>query len=105
MVILSEDELEDIVTHTSPNWAVDDGWKYNSLFLRPPYDMQHVVEAIRTLKPDIEILVPGHGVLYQAMSKKLFGVTTTGKLASNPIYKIMTVRNHNTTTALLRLAQ
>jgi uncharacterized protein (DUF1697 family) len=68
-----------------------------------PYDMQQVVADIGDLKPDIEMLIAGEGVLYQSMSLALFGRTTTGKLATKPIYKRMTVRNYNTSMKLLTL--
>ena len=68
-----------------------------------PYDMDEAAAAIGELKPDIETIEPGNGVLYQSMSLKIFGRTTTGKLASNPIYKRITVRNNNTVIKLLSL--
>jgi uncharacterized protein (DUF1697 family) len=67
------------------------------------HDMTDVVQAIGSLKPDIEAMAPGQGVLYQSMSRELFGRTTTGKLVSSPIYKQMTIRNYNTVTKLLTL--
>ncbi len=68
-----------------------------------PFNMDEVIAAIGQLKPGIEMIEPGDGVLYQSMSRALFGRTTTGKLASNPIYKRMTVRNYNTSMKLLGL--
>lgn len=59
--------------------------------------------VVGELKPDIETIEPGNGVLYQSMSLKMFGRTTTGKLVSNPIYKKITVRNYNTVTKLFSL--
>jgi hypothetical protein len=41
-------------------------------------------------------------VVYQSLSLQFYGRVTSGKLASHPIYRRFTVRNHNTT---LRLAE
>lgn len=83
------------------NWGEDRDWKYNLLFLIPPFNMKEVVATIGELKPDAETLTVGEGVLYQSLSIKLFGRTTTGKLASSPIYQQMTIRNWNTARKLL----
>jgi uncharacterized protein (DUF1697 family) len=82
-------------------WGRDKTWKHNLLVLLPPYDMDETVSAIGSLKPDIERLELGDGVLYQSMSFALFGHTTTSKLTSRPIYKQLTIRNYNTATKLL----
>lgn len=102
-VVFSKDEWSHIVASAPDWWGEDQEWKHNLLVLLPPYDMHDVVRAIGTLRPDIESMEVGEGVLYQSMSLKLFGRTTTGKLASSPIYKKMTIRNYNTATKLLQL--
>lgn len=103
VVVISKQRWEKIIANAPKDWGVDAEWKHNLLVLLEPYDMQEVVAAIGVLKPDIETLVPGDGVLYQSMSRALFGRTTTGKLASNPIYQRMTIRNYNTAQKLLSL--
>ena len=82
-------------------WGLNPEWKHNLLIMIKPYAMKDVVEAMGDLKPDIEAVEPGDGVLYQSLSLKYFGRTTTGsKLVSNPVYKKMTIRNYNTATKL-----
>lgn len=103
VVVFTQAEWAKII-HAAPSWwGKDPEWKHNLLILLKPYDMPATIAAIGVLKPDIERLEPGEGVLYQAMSRTLFGRTTTGKLASSPIYQRMTVRNYNTATKLLTL--
>ena len=99
--VFTEKEWRKIIDNAPAWWGEDDEWKHNILILLEPYDMDDIVMAIGTLKPDIENMLPGKGVLYQSMSRKLFGRTTTGKLASSPAYKRMTIRNYNTATKLL----
>lgn len=102
-VVYDYDRYKKIVNSAPKEWGSRDDWKHNALFLLPPYDMKEVIKNIGVLKPDIETVTPGDGVLFQSMSKALFGRTTTGKLASMPVYKRMTIRNYNTTTKLLKL--
>ncbi|MEO5499234.1 MAG: DUF1697 domain-containing protein [Candidatus Saccharimonadales bacterium] len=103
VVVISYDELKTIVDNTPAGWGDDPEWKFSYLFLKPPYDMNDVIASIGQLKPGIETLTPGEGVLYQSLAFKLFGHTTTGKLASMPVYKMMTIRNHRTVPKLLAL--
>ena len=101
--VFSKAEWQAVIGAAPESWGKNAAWKHNLLVMVGPYDMQRVTAAIGTLKPDIEACFPGQGVLYQSISWKDFGKSTGGKLASNPIYKHMTIRNFNTATKLLGL--
>jgi uncharacterized protein (DUF1697 family) len=103
VLVLSESRYEKIVEAIPEDFGAKEGWRYNVLFLLPPYDMDQVPEDIGEFNPDIESLVVGKGVLYQSVFMEKYGRTTTSKLASRPIYKRMTIRNLNTTRKLLDL--
>lgn len=103
VVVFSTDDWRYIIEAAPSWWGTDITWKHNLLVMIKPFNMDEVVAAIGQLKPGIEMIEPGDGVLYQSMSRALYGRTTTGKLASNPIYKQMTARNYNTVTKLLGL--
>ena len=103
VVVFSGVKWSEIVRKAPKWWGFDESRKHNLLILIPPYDMDEVMRAISELKPGIESAQAGNGVVYQSMSIKLFGRTTTGKLASSSIYKRMTVRNYNTVLKLLKL--
>lgn len=103
VVIFSKPQWQKIIVAAPGWWGKDEAWKHNLLILLEPYDMEDVVAKVGTLKQDIEAMEPGDGVLYQSMSCELFGRTTTGKLASSPIYKRMTIRNFNTVQKLLTM--
>ena len=103
--VFAERQWHKIIQAAPPDWGKDPNWKHNLLILLTPYNMDDVMATVGELKPDIESMVPGEGVIYQSMSRKLFGRTTTGKLASNPIYKRMTIRNYNTSVKLLSLLE
>lgn len=103
LAIFTKREWQEIIESAPKWWGKDPEWKHNLLVMIGAYDMSKVIEAVGTLKPAIEAMEPGPGVLYQSMSRALFGRTTTGKLASSPVYKEMTVRNYNTANKLLGL--
>lgn len=104
-VVISYERYRRIVQAIPRGWGQDPDWKYNVLFLIPPFVIGDVVKTIGVLKPDIETLTAGDGVLYQSVLFKVFGRSTTGKIASNPTYKQMTIRNLNTTRKLLELME
>ena len=103
VVVLSKAEWVKIVDEAPPWWGKDVSRKHNLIIMLKPVDMAEVMKAIGVLKPKIESAEPGAGVVYQSLSLKDFGKTTSGKLASNPIYTRMTIRNYNTTIKLLAL--
>ncbi len=101
--IFTSAEWRKVIAAAPDWWGKDTTWKHNILIMIEPFNMADVVEAYGELKPEIEALKPGVGVLYQSLSFDKFGRTTGGKLASNPIYKKMTVRNFNTANKILNL--
>ena len=103
VVVISRNEWIDIAKSAPDWWGHNTSRKHNLIILLKPYDIDEVMAAIGVLKADIESAEPGNGVVYQSLSLKDFGKTTSGKLASNPIYKRMTIRNYNTTIKLLTL--
>ena len=103
VVVLSQYQFEAVASNTPDNWLQSKEYKYNYIFLQPPYDMAEVIGMVGDLKTDIESITAGNGVLYQSMSIKYIGRTTFSKIVGKPIYKQMTIRNHNTVTKILEL--
>lgn len=103
VVVFEKGEWLDIIKRAPDWWGSIDGWKHNLWILIPPHRVDEAVEAIGVLKPDIESVQPGNGVIYQSMSFEKFGRTSTGKIASSPTYKKMTIRNYNTCVKLADL--
>ncbi len=105
VVVIDEKSYKSIINDVPKGWGEKEGWKYNLLFLMPPYDIDEIMNDIGELKPDIELVQAGNGVIYQALLFTSFGKTTSGKLASKPSYKKMTIRNWNTSRKLLALSE
>jgi uncharacterized protein (DUF1697 family) len=101
--VFSSADWQQVVAEAPKWWGTDVSRKHNILIVIRPCTVQEVVVATGTLKPDIEAMEPGKGVLYQALSLEDFGKTAGGKLAASPIYKQLTIRNYNTATKLAAL--
>jgi uncharacterized protein (DUF1697 family) len=103
VALFSQPEFETIAENTPKDWLKNPEHKYNYLFLKKPWNEAEALNAIGPLKLELESATAGKGVIYQSMSVKFFGRTTGGKIAGKPVYKLMTIRNHNTVTKLLEL--
>lgn len=103
VVVLSKQAWSDIISNAPAWWGVDGDWKHNLLVAIQPATAAQVVEAIGVLKPDIERVEAGKGAVYQSILFEKFGRTSSGKLASLPIYKNLTIRNYNTAQKLQTL--
>lgn len=103
VVIFTQEQWQRVIDEVPAQWGRDGGMKHNLLVPLPGTSAREIISAIGQIKPDIEAMWPGPGVVYQSLSWEKFGRTTGGKLAGNPIYKQLTVRNFNTTKKLLEL--
>lgn len=102
VAVFSASEWKAVIAAAPAWWGHDPSRKHNILILTQsqtdtPSD---VMQAIGELKPGLEKVEPGNEVLYQSLSWDKFGQTTSGKLASSPMYKRLTIRNYNTATKL-----
>lgn len=100
-VVFSREQWTSIIAAAPLWWGSDARWKHNLIALLPPLEAKSVGTAVGQLKPDIETMLAGENVVYQSLSIEHFGKTTSGKLASNPIYKHMTIRAYSTSHKLL----
>lgn len=103
VVVIDEKSYKNIIKNVPSGWGEKEDWKYNLLFLMPPYNIDEIMTDIGEIKPDIEIVKAGDGVIYQALLFTSYGKATSGKLASRASYKKMTIRNWNTSRKLLEL--
>ena len=84
-------------------WGVEDAYKHNALFLMRGLKPADVIAELPLPVEKIEQVNCGKSTIFWSASKKDLAKTTIFKLARLPIYKQMTVRNHNTTFKLLEL--
>lgn len=103
VAVFTGDEWQEVVRHAPKWWGREKEWRHNLIALLPGAKPSEVLEALGTLKPDLEQLEPGDSVVYQSVSFESFGRTRSSRLASLPIYRRVTVRNRNTTLKLAEL--
>jgi uncharacterized protein (DUF1697 family) len=103
--VFSQADWKSIIDAAPEWWGRDEDWKHNLLILLKPFDRKDTLAVFEKLKPEIEKVEAGQGVLYQSLLFQRFGQTSSSKLISSPAYKRMTIRNYNTATKLGNLLQ
>ena len=84
-------------------WGQDETRKHNALFLIGKLKPADVMSQLPPPVKNLEQAILAESTIFWSASKNNLGKTTIMKLASLPIYKQMTVRNHRTTFKLLEL--
>lgn len=103
VMVLSQRRINGIIANLPVGWGSQPQWRYYFLFVFPPYDPRQAVKEMGDPRPDIELLVAGDSVVYQANDMRQYGKTTVSKLIGKPVYKQITIRNHNTTAKIKAL--
>jgi uncharacterized protein (DUF1697 family) len=105
VVLLSEDFLRQTVAGAPGNFGHSpDLYRYDVMFLIPPLTAPAAIEKM-TLREGVDAAYPGDQVIYFSRLISLAGDSYLNNLIKLSIYKEMTVRNWNTTTKLLALAE
>ena len=88
----------------APRGFGTDSTKYRSdvVFLMPPITAKTAIREVET-RPGVDEAWTGTGVLYFERLVSKASQSRLPRLASKPIYKVVTIRNWNTTTKLLAL--
>ncbi|MDX2086300.1 MAG: DUF1697 domain-containing protein [Kofleriaceae bacterium] len=103
LVVRSLSEMRTIVDKAPEGFGTQAAkYRYDVLFLMPPLSGAAVAEMMPR-KDGVDQVWPGRGVLYYARLEAKRTQSRMGKVAALPVYKQMTIRNWNTTTALLRM--
>jgi uncharacterized protein (DUF1697 family) len=77
-------------------------YRCDVIFLKEPLNAKRAMEAVLT-RPEVDEVTPGPGVLYFSRLASRAAQSRLSRIASSPIYPNVTIRNWNTTVALLRL--
>ena len=102
-VVLSHRRYKSAIKAAPDNWGKDDAQKHNALFTLSSITPKRVLAQLPSPKTGIETITTGPGVIFWSVSKKQLTKTTLMKLAKEPVYQQMTIRNHNTAFKLLEL--
>ena len=102
VVIHSQPEMARLLKLIPKRWYTDSTRKYNVIFLRHTVDSKTIMKNFKP-KPEIETVAYYPGVLLWSANINAITRSTMIKLAGQPIYKEMTVRNLNTTKKIYQL--
>ena len=102
-VVLSYRKYKSALHAAPKTWGKDDSQKHNALFTLNGITPKKILSQLSPPKTDIETITSGPGVVFWSVSKKQLTKTTFMKLAKEPVYQQMTIRNHNTAFKLLEL--
>ena len=102
-VVISASQYASAVGAAPADWGNNEAQKHNAVFMLGGIRPEDVLAGLPAPKTDFETVATGRGVIFWSASKKSLGRTTMMKLAGLPIYKQLTVRNHNTVFKLLEL--
>jgi uncharacterized protein (DUF1697 family) len=103
VVLVSEKQLAEIVRRAPKGFGREPAkYRYDVLFLKPPLTATEALKGLKT-RAGVDQATAGSGVLYFSRLIAKATQSQLNKIVGTPIYKNMTIRNWNTTTALLRL--
>jgi uncharacterized protein (DUF1697 family) len=105
VVVLTYESLKKVVTEAPEGYGLDPGhYRYDVIFLKdkvtPAQVMQHI-----TIHEGVDKAYPGDEVLYFSRLISRASQSRLSKIISLPVYQYMTIRNWNTTIALLALME
>jgi len=105
VVLRTRKQLADIVAKAPAGFGRSpERYRYDVIFLKPPLTAATALRSL-TPRPGVDTADAGPGALYVSRLIAKAAQSHLTKLIALPIYKSMTIRNWNTTTALLRLVE
>ena len=103
VVLRTLKQMEQIVERAPKGFGTDQArYRYDVIFLKEPLDAATALKSV-AVKEGVDQAYAGKGVLYFSRLDSRASQSHLPKLASQLVYKSMTVRNWNTTTKLLEL--
>ena len=103
-VIFAADELAEIVENAPEHFGSEpEKFRYDVWFLLPSITANEIVSNVR-LHEGVDFLQTGKNVVYTSRLTSQMGKSYFSKIMQTSVYKNFTIRNWNTTTKLLELA-
>jgi uncharacterized protein (DUF1697 family) len=103
VVLRSDEEMRAVVRRAPKAFGKEPAkYRYDAVFLKAPLTAKVAVKSLLVRK-GVDEVHAGDGVLYFSRLAAKAAQSQLNRVASLPIYQNMTIRNWNTTTALVRL--
>ena len=98
-------ELMETVQNAPENFGSSpEKFRYDVWFMLPSITANEIISNVR-LREGVDSLYAGKNAMYSARLTGELGKSHLSKINQTPFYKSITIRNWNTTTKLLELAQ
>ena len=102
-LVLTAADLLETVENAPKNFGTEpDKFRYDVWFLLPPKKVNDIVPNLH-LRERVDFLQAGKNVIYTSRLTSQIGKSSFSKIAQMQFYRNLTIRNWNTTTALLEL--
>jgi len=103
IVIVTFGQMEVVVSEAPKGFGeMPDEYRYDVLFLKSPLTPKDAMKDLK-IREGIDAVYEGKSVLYFSRLISKAGQSYMNKIITLPVYKLMTIRNWNTTTKLLNL--
>ena len=103
LVLRTLKQMREIVERAPEGFGAQPArYRYDVIFLKGPLTAPVAMKSVVT-RPGVDEVSAGSGVLYASRLTKKASQSRLTRIMSLPIYQSMTIRNWNTTTALLRM--
>jgi uncharacterized protein (DUF1697 family) len=105
VVLRSRTQMRAIVDRAPDGFGADPPkYRCDVIFLKEPLAPKTAMKEVLTM-PEVDEATPGPGVLYFSRVASRASQSRLSRIVSSPIYKSVTIRNWNTTVALLKLLE
>jgi len=105
VVLRSRAQMRAIVERAPEGFGAEpDTYRYDVIFLKEPLTARAAIRDVPT-RPGVDEAHAGSGVLYFSRLTAKASQSRLSRIVSLPEYQLMTIRNWNTTTTLLRMLE
>ncbi|NLT96322.1 MAG: DUF1697 domain-containing protein [Clostridia bacterium] len=105
LLVISSEELIEIVNNAPEWWGVDKESKHNAIFVIPPTTVDEVFREVGRIKPEYEKVSSFGKTIFWSAPLKTFSRTSLSKIVGKPVYNKITIRNSNTVKNLAELCR
>lgn len=103
VVVVSQAQLQALVKNAPQGFgAQPDAFRYDVIFLKAPLTAAEALKGL-SVKEGVDTVHPGKGAIYFSRRVAKLTQSRLNKIIGTPAYKLMTIRNWNTTTKLAQL--
>ena len=102
-VVIPKSKYKSMLRQAPDDWGTEPNQKHNAIFVLPGATPRFVLSKLGPPKAEIETVTTASGVIFWSISKRDQTKATYMKLSSKPVYRSMTIRNHNTVFKLAEM--